>query len=43
MGRDVFYFLDEASKVEPLSDQYDDSYRQKLYEMCKEEVEKEKQ
>ncbi len=39
MGRDVFYFLDEASKVMPLWEGYDDSYRQKLYQMCKNEVE----
>ena len=39
MGRDVFYFLDEASKVTPLWEEYDDSYRQKLYQMCKEEAE----
>lgn len=42
MGRDVFYFLDEASKVVPLWDEYDDSYRQKLYEMCKKEAEEAK-
>lgn len=40
MGRDVFYFLDEASKVEPLWSGYDDSYRQTLYALCKEEQEK---
>lgn len=39
MGRDVFYFLDEASKVTPLWEEYDDSYRQQLYRMCKEEAE----
>lgn len=37
-GRDVFYFLDEASKVLPLWEQYDDQYRQKLIELCKEEA-----
>ena len=37
MGRDVFYFLDEASRVEPLWAEYDDSYRQTLYKMCQEE------
>ena len=42
MGRDVFYFLDEASKVMPLWDEYDDSYRLKLYEMCKKEAEEAK-
>ena len=36
-GRDVFYFLDEASKVEPLFEGYDDSYRQTLYKMCQQE------
>ncbi|MFV0518650.1 MAG: hypothetical protein ACK5LY_00110 [Lachnospirales bacterium] len=39
-GRDVFYFLDEASKVSPVWSEYDDSYRVKLYEMCKEELKK---
>lgn len=38
MGRDVFYFLNEASKVEPLLEEYDDSYRQQLIKMCEEEV-----
>lgn len=38
MGRDVFYFLDEASKVEPLWEDYDDSYRQTLRRMCEEEL-----
>ncbi|MDO4438899.1 MAG: hypothetical protein Q4B86_05580 [Eubacteriales bacterium] len=42
-GRDVFYFLDEASKVTPLWDEYDDSYRQKLYEICKQEAEENKE
>ena len=40
MGRDVFYFLNEASKVEPLWEDYDDSYRQTLYKMCEEEAKK---
>lgn len=39
MGRDVFYFLDEASKVEPLWEGYDDSYRQTLYKLCQQEKE----
>lgn len=39
MGRDVFYFLDEASKVAPVWDEYDDSYRLALYDMCKQELE----
>lgn len=38
LGRDVFYFLDEASKVEPIWEEYDDSYRQELYRICKEEA-----
>ena len=42
MGRDVFYFLDEASKVTPMWDEYDDSYRQELYRMCQAEVEADK-
>jgi replication-associated recombination protein RarA len=37
MGRDVFFFLDEASKVSPQWEGYDDSYRQTLYTMCREE------
>lgn len=37
MGRDVFHFLDESSRVEPLWEGYDDKYRQILYKMCKEE------
>lgn len=40
-GRDVFYFLDEASKVEPVWEGYDDSYRQTLYKMCQQETSKE--
>ena len=38
MGGDVFYFLNEASKVEPLWEGYDDCYRQKLIKMCEEEL-----
>jgi replication-associated recombination protein RarA len=38
-GRDVFYFLDEGSKVSPQWEGYDDSFRQKLYAMCKAEKE----
>lgn len=37
-GRDVFYFLDEASKVQPLWEKYDDSYRLKLYDICKKKL-----
>ncbi len=39
MGRDVFYFLDEASRVEPLWEGYDDTYRQQLYQIYKAEAE----
>jgi replication-associated recombination protein RarA len=39
MGRDVFYFLDEASRVTPQWEEYDDSYRQILIRMCREEAE----
>ena len=42
-GRDVFYFLDEASKVQPLWEKYDDSYRLKLYDICKKEAEQNKE
>lgn len=38
MGRDVFYFLNEASKVTPLWEEYDDCYRQQLIKMCEEEL-----
>lgn len=38
MGRDVFYFLNEASKVFPLWEEYDDCYRQQLIKMCEEEL-----
>lgn len=39
MGRDVMHFLEEASRVEPLAKDYDDSYRQELMEMLKKESE----
>lgn len=39
MGRDVFYFLDEASRVEPLWEGYDDTYRQQLYQIYQAEAE----
>ncbi len=39
-GRDVMHFLDEASKVIPVMEGYDDSYRLKLKEVIKEEIEK---
>ena len=42
-GRDVFYFLDEASKVMPLWEDYDDSYRQEYYKWCQKELEEEAQ
>ena len=42
-GRDVFYFLDEASKVMPLWEEYDDSYRQEYYKWCQRELEEEKE
>jgi replication-associated recombination protein RarA len=38
MGRDVFYFLEEASRVIPQWEEYDDSYRQTLIQMCREEA-----
>lgn len=34
-GKDVIHFLEEASRVEPLMEDYDDSYRQKLLEEMK--------
>jgi replication-associated recombination protein RarA len=37
MGKDVLDFLNEASKVMPLWDEYDDRYWKKLYKMCEEE------
>jgi replication-associated recombination protein RarA len=39
-GRDIIHFLDEASKVTPLMEGYDDSYRQQLKKVVKEEQEK---
>ncbi|MBQ1900288.1 MAG: hypothetical protein II153_05220, partial [Erysipelotrichaceae bacterium] len=33
LGRDVFYFMNEASKVEPLWEEYDDTYWKQLYKM----------
>lgn len=42
-GRDVFYFLDEASKGMPLWEEYDDSYRQEYYKWCQRELEEEKE
>ena len=43
LGRDVFYFLDEASKVFPLADDYDDKYFKQLYKMYEEELKKEEE
>jgi len=40
MGRDVFHFLEEASKVEPLWEGYDDGPRQALIALCRQETEK---
>lgn len=37
LGRDVFYFMHEASKVEPLWEEYDDTYFKQLYKMYEEE------
>lgn len=37
MGRDVMHFLEEASRVEPQMEGYDDTYRQKLMAMIREE------
>ena len=43
LGRDIFYFLDEASKVEPLWDEYDDTYFKQLYKMYEEEAKENKE
>jgi len=43
MGRDILYFLEEGSKVTPQWENYDDSFRQRLYEMCKAEATQSKQ
>ena len=42
LGRDVFYFLNEASKVIPLADDYDDKYFKQLYKMYEEQLKDEK-
>lgn len=42
MGKDIFYFLDEGSKVEPLWEGYDDTYFKEFYRICEEERELEK-
>ncbi|MBO4219103.1 MAG: hypothetical protein J5887_06370 [Erysipelotrichaceae bacterium] len=43
LGRDVFYFLDEASKVIPLADDYDDRYFKQLYKMYEDQLKEEKE
>jgi replication-associated recombination protein RarA len=34
-GKDVIHFLEEASRVEPVMEGYDDTYRQRMIEMVK--------
>jgi len=43
LGRDVFYFMNEASKVEPLWEEYDDTYWKQLYKMYEEEAKENKE
>lgn len=43
LGRDVFYFMNEASKVEPLWEDYDDTYWKQLYKMYEEEAKENKE
>ena len=38
-GRDIIHFLDEASKVFPVMEGYDDTYRLKFKEIVKNEIE----
>ena len=38
LGRDVFYFMNEASKVEPVWEGYDDRYWKQLYKMYEDEA-----
>lgn len=38
-GRDIMHFLDEASRVTPVMEGYDDTYRQQLKEVIKKEQE----
>ena len=38
LGRDVFYFMNEASKVQPVWEGYDDTYWKQLYAMLEEEA-----
>lgn len=39
MGRDIIHFLESSSKVEPVMEGYDDTYRQRLIKMIHEELE----
>ena len=43
LGRDIFYFLDEASKVIPQWEDYDDTYFRQLYKMYEEEAKEKKE
>ena len=43
LKRDFIYFLDEASKVEPLWEEYDDTYYKQLYEIALKEKEENKE
>ena len=43
LGREVFYFMNEASKVEPLWEEYDDTYWKQLYKMYEDELKEEKE
>lgn len=43
LGRDIFYFLDEASKVIPQWEDYDDTYFKQLYKMYEEEAKENKE
>ena len=43
LGRDIFYFLDEASKVIPQWEDYDDTYFRQLYRMYEEEAKENKE
>lgn len=43
LGRDVFYFMNEASKVEPLWEEYDDTYWKQLYKMYEDELKEDKE
>lgn len=43
LSRDVFYFMNEASKVEPLWEEYDDTYWKQLYKIYEEEAKERKE